>query len=130
MLENFCDSKKLNWQLFHDPLAIRLSIVFKNTRLLLRSYLLLLFSYFQFLSAFFFCSLWDGCKVKITKIIFPGLVPPQYPTCCHREDWLKRQQAAALTNFVGCFLPALSCFSLLLLSTLNDLTGPSAGPLA
>ena len=42
---------------------------------------------------------------------------------------LKRQQAAALTNFVGCFLLALSYFSLLLCA-LNDLTGPSAGPLA
>ena len=42
---------------------------------------------------------------------------------------LKRQQVAALTNFVGCF------FSLYLLSffsskVLNDLAGPSAGPLA
>ena len=42
---------------------------------------------------------------------------------------LKRQQVAALTNFVGCF------FSLYLLSffsskALNDLAGPSAGPLA
>ena len=44
---------------------------------------------------------------------------------------LKRQQAAALTNFVGCFIFALSFpFSLLLLSVLNDLTGPSPGPLA
>ena len=45
---------------------------------------------------------------------------------------LKRQQAAAFTNFVGCFLLALSYFffSLLLLSALNDLAGPSAGPLA
>ena len=43
---------------------------------------------------------------------------------------LKKQQAAALTNFVGCFILALSYFSLLLLSALNDLTGPSAGPLA
>ena len=44
---------------------------------------------------------------------------------------LKRQQAAALTNFVGCFLPALShFFFLLFLTALNDLTGPSAGPLA
>ena len=40
-----------------------------------------------------------------------------------------RQQAAASTNFVGCFLLSLSYFSLLL-SALNDLTGPSAGPLA
>ena len=45
---------------------------------------------------------------------------------------LKRHQAAALTNFVGCFLLALVSFlfSLLILSALNDLTGPSAGPLA
>ena len=44
---------------------------------------------------------------------------------------LKRHQADALTNFVGCFLLALSFpFYLLLLSALNDLTGPSAGPLA
>ena len=44
---------------------------------------------------------------------------------------LKRQQAAASTNFVGCFLLVLfSFFFLLLLSALNDLTGPSAGPLA
>ena len=44
---------------------------------------------------------------------------------------LKRQQAAALTNFVGCFLLVLSnLFFLLLLSALNDLIGPSAGPLA
>ena len=44
---------------------------------------------------------------------------------------LKRQQAAASTNFVGCFLLALVFpFSLLLLSALNDLTGPSIGPLA
>ena len=42
---------------------------------------------------------------------------------------LKGQQAAALTNFVGCCLLALAYFSLLL-SALNDLTGPSAGPLA
>ena len=42
---------------------------------------------------------------------------------------LKRQQAAASTDFVGRFLLALSYFSLLL-SVLNDLTGPSAGPLA
>ena len=41
---------------------------------------------------------------------------------------LKRQQAAASTNFVGCFLLALSYFSLLP-SALNDLTGPSAGRL-
>ena len=40
---------------------------------------------------------------------------------------LKRQQAAALNSFVGCFLLALSFFSL---SALNDLTGPSAGALA
>ena len=38
---------------------------------------------------------------------------------------LKRQQAAALTNFVGCFLLALSYFFFLLfLTALNDLTGP------
>ena len=43
---------------------------------------------------------------------------------------IKGQQAAALTNFVGYFLLALSYFSLLLLSALNDLTGPSARPLA
>ena len=44
---------------------------------------------------------------------------------------LERQQASALTNFVGCFLLALSfLFSLLLLSALNDLAGPSTGPLA
>ena len=43
---------------------------------------------------------------------------------------LKRQQTAALTNFVGGFLLALSSFSLLLLSALSDLTGRSAGPLA
>ena len=44
---------------------------------------------------------------------------------------LKRQQAAASTNFVGCFLLALSSFFFsLLLTALNDLTGPSAGPLA
>ena len=42
---------------------------------------------------------------------------------------LKRQQAAAVTNFVGCFLLAQSYFSLLL-SALNDLTGHSSGPLA
>ena len=45
---------------------------------------------------------------------------------------LKRQQSAASTNFVGCFLLVLFYFffflSLLLLSALNDLTGPSAGP--
>ena len=41
---------------------------------------------------------------------------------------LKRQQVAALTNFVGCFLSlSLSFFSS---SALNDLAGPSAGPLA
>ena len=35
---------------------------------------------------------------------------------------LKRQQASALTNFVGCFLPALSYFFFLLfLTALNDL---------
>ena len=45
---------------------------------------------------------------------------------------LKRQQAAASTNFVGCFLLVLFSlfFSLFLLSVLNDLTGPSAGSLA
>ena len=44
---------------------------------------------------------------------------------------LKRQQTAASTNFVGCFLLALSYFFFsLLLTVLNDLTGPSAGPLA
>ena len=44
---------------------------------------------------------------------------------------LTRQQTAALTNFVGCFLLALILFLFsLLLSALNDLTGPSAGPLA
>ena len=37
---------------------------------------------------------------------------------------LKRQQTAALTNFVGCFLLALSSFFFLL--HLSDLTGPSA----
>ena len=42
---------------------------------------------------------------------------------------LKRQEAAASASFVGCFLLALSDFSLLL-SALNDLTGPNAGPLA
>ena len=41
----------------------------------------------------------------------------------------KRQQAAALTHFVGCFLLAL-LFLFSLLSALNDLPGPSAGPLA
>ena len=42
---------------------------------------------------------------------------------------LKRQLVAALTNFVGCFfsLYLLSFFSSL---ALNDLAGPSAGPLA
>ena len=43
---------------------------------------------------------------------------------------LKRQQVVALTNFVGCFF---SCSVLLLFfspSALNDLAGPSAGPLA
>ena len=56
--------------------------------------------------------------------------PLQYPTCWHHEG-LKRQQAAAPTNFVGCFLLTLSYFffSLLLLSALNDFTGPSAWPL-
>ena len=45
---------------------------------------------------------------------------------------LKRRQAAALTNFVGYFLLALFYFffSLLLLSALNDLIGPSTGLLA
>ena len=44
---------------------------------------------------------------------------------------LKRQYAAASTNFVGCFLLALSYFFFsLLLSALNDLIGPSAGPSA
>ena len=44
---------------------------------------------------------------------------------------LKRQQVAALTNFVGCILLTLIMvlFSLLLLSALNDLTGSSTGPL-
>ena len=41
---------------------------------------------------------------------------------------LKRQQAVASTDFVGCFLLALSYFSHLP-SALNDLTGPSTGPL-
>ena len=43
---------------------------------------------------------------------------------------LKRQQVAALTNFVGCFF---SCSVLLLFfspSALDGLAGPSAGPLA
>ena len=46
---------------------------------------------------------------------------------------LKRQEAAALTNFVECFfffLLYLVSFFLLLVSVLNDLTGPSTGPLA
>ena len=43
---------------------------------------------------------------------------------------IKRQQAVALTNFVGCFLLALLFLFSLLLFALNDLTGPSAGPLA
>ena len=43
---------------------------------------------------------------------------------------LRVSKIAASTNFVGCFLLALSYFSLLLLSALNDLTGPSSGPLA
>ena len=48
---------------------------------------------------------------------------------------LKRQQVAALTNFVGCFF-SCSVFFFLALSSfffplvLNDLAGPSAGPLA
>ena len=42
---------------------------------------------------------------------------------------LERQQDAALTNFVGCFslLYLISFFSS---QALNDLAGPSAGPLA
>ena len=43
---------------------------------------------------------------------------------------LKRQQAAALTNYVECFLLALSFLFSLLLSALNDLTGLSTRPLA
>ena len=45
---------------------------------------------------------------------------------------LKRQEAAALTYFVGSFLLALSYFFFLSfpLSMLNDLTGPSAGLLS
>ena len=43
---------------------------------------------------------------------------------------LKRQQVAASTNFVRRFLFVLFySFSRLLLSALNDLTGPSTGPL-
>ena len=55
--------------------------------------------------------------------------PPQYPTRCCREGALEAA-SCCLTNFVGYFLLVLSfLFSLLLLSALNDLTGPSAGPL-
>ena len=42
---------------------------------------------------------------------------------------LKRQQVAALTNFVGCFF-FLALSSFFSPSALNDLVGPSAGPLA
>ena len=41
---------------------------------------------------------------------------------------VKRQQTAALTNFVGLFLLTVISFFSLLLSMLNDLTGPRAGP--
>ena len=41
---------------------------------------------------------------------------------------VKRQQTAALTNFVGLFLLTVISFFSLLLSTLNDLTGRRAGP--
>ena len=75
-----------------------------------------------------------GCQIDIWlwRCVFSWRWPQptwlsQYPTRCCREG-LKRQQAAGLTNFVGCFLLALSYFSLLYV--LNDLTGPSAGPLA
>ena len=52
----------------------------------------------------------DNC---FPELVFCGLPCflrlPQYPTRCRREG-LKRQQAAALTNFVGCFLLPLSYF--------------------
>ena len=73
----------------------------------------------------------------INKVIISGPLNIQ-PVVVVRG--LKRQQAGALTNFVGCFLLALFLFFFflslslsvslsLLLSVLNDLTGPSAGPL-
>ena len=63
--------------------------------------------------------------------LFPSLLFPLniQPVVVMRG--LKRQQAAASTNFVGCFLLILfNFFFSLLLLALNDLTGPSAGPLA
>ena len=79
------------------------------------------------------CHARSSCSISFSPGSVPSLVPrPPFniqPVVVVRG--LKRQQAAALTNFVGCFLLALSFpFSLLLLSALNGLTGPSAGPLA
>ena len=70
----------------------------------------------------------DGCAPVLSPSPISNMDPPLNIQPVVVVRGLKRQQAAALTNFVGCFLLALSYFCLL--SVLNDLAGPSAGTLA
>ena len=72
-------------------------------------------------------------KKKLLKIFLSSIKTCSYtlniqPVVVARV--LKRQQVAALTNFVGCFFFLLCLTSFFYLSALNDLAGPSAGPLA
>ena len=73
---------------------------------------------------------WNSCFCH-DEWVFHCIQYPLYIQPIVVVKGFKRQQAAALTNFVGCFLLTLiNSFFSLLLSALNDLTGPSAGPLA
>ena len=72
-------------------------------------------------------SVWVGgsvADVKQPQAVFPFNIQPVVVV-----RGLKRQQVAALTNFVGCFFFLLCLTSFFSPSALNDLAGPSVGPL-